>query len=194
MISVTTVVENVFCEKFTYYAKVLGLLQYEEKRGTVISGKTFHKTHEKTNQTFIPKHIQGKKITSAKFYSKKHDFLGIIDEAIELDDQVILIERKFSNYLKIHDTIKVQLGLLAILIEENMKKPVKKAYVIFHKDKRDEIVVMIDEPTKEYALRMLQRTKKIINSGIMPKSYFDNRCLNCCYRKICPEGSLNGNL
>ena len=193
MISVTTVVENVFCEKFTYYTEVLGLEQYEEKRGTVISGKSFHKKHEKTNQKFVPKNIEGKKIISVKFYSKKYDFLGIIDEAIELADQVILIERKFSNYSKIHDTIKVQIGLLAILVEENMRKPVKKAHVIFHKDKRDEIIVPIDKNMKDFAIKMLSRTKRTLDTGVMPESHFDNRCLNCCYRKICPEGSLNTN-
>ena len=193
MISVTTVVENVFCEKFTYYGEVLGLLQYEEKRGAVISGKSFHKRHEKTNQKFTLNNMQGKKIISTKFYSKKHDFLGIIDEAVELDDQVVLIERKFSNYSKIHDTVKVQIGLLAILIEENLKKPVNKAHVIFHKDKRDEIIIPIDNEIKNFAIKMLKRTNKTIDAGIMPESHYDNRCINCCYRKICPVGSLNTN-
>ena len=193
MISVTTVVENVFCEKFTYYGEVLGLLQYEEKRGAVISGKSFHKRHEKTNQKFTLNNMQGKKIISTKFYSKKHDFLGIIDEAIELDDQVVLIERKFSNYSKMYDTVKVQIGLLAILLEENLKKPVNKAHVIFHKDKRDEIIIPIDSEIKNFAIKMLKRTNKTIDTGIMPESHYDSRCINCCYRKICPVGSLNTN-
>jgi len=193
MISVTTVVENVFCQKFTYYGEVLGLLQYEEKRGVVISGKSYHKRYEKTNQKFIPKNMQGKKIITAKFYSKKYDFLGVIDEAIEQEDQIILIERKFSDYFKVHDTIIVQLGLLSILLEENLKKPVNEAHIIFHKGKRDEIVIPVNEETKTFALKMLNRTKKTIKTGMMPDSQYDNRCLNCCYRKICPVGSLNTN-
>ncbi len=193
MITVTMVVENVFCEKFTYYGGVLGLSQYEEKRGTVISGKTFHKKHEGINQKFIPKRMKGMKIVSTKFYSKRHDFLGVIDEAIVLDDQIVLIERKFSNQPKIYDTIKAQLGLLAILLEENLQKPVNEAHVIFHKDKREEIVVPISDSIKEFAIEMLHRTRRIMDSGIMPDSHFDNRCLNCCYRKICPVGSLNAN-
>ncbi len=191
MISVTTVVENVFCPKFTYYSEVLGLLQYEEKRGTVAAGKAFHERHEKTNRAFMPKNLQGKKIIAVKFHSKYHDFFGIVDEAIELEDQVVLIERKFSNYTKMHDTIRVQIGLLAILLEENLKKPVNEAFVIFHKEKRDEIMFTIDESVKKTALDMLHKTKKIISTGIMPDSSFDNRCLNCCYRKVCPEGFLN---
>ena len=31
----------------------------------------------------------------------------------------------------------------------------------------------------------------LILSGIIPDSSFDNRCLNCCFRRICPTGSLN---
>ena len=193
MISVTNVVENVFCQKFTYYENVLGLLQYEEKRGAVISGKSFHKKHEKTNQKFIPKNIPGKKIITTKFYSKKYDFLGVIDEAIIQEDQIILIERKFSDYFKIYNTVMVQLGLLSILLEENLKKPVSEAHVIFHKAKRDEVIIPISEETKTFAIKMLNRTKKTIKTGVMPESQYDNRCLNCCYRRVCPEGSLNTN-
>lgn len=191
MVSVTTVVENVFCEKFTYYGEVLGLAQYEGKRGTVMSGRSFHKRHEGTNQGFMPKGLQGRKMTAAKFYSKKHGLVGIVDEAIELHDEVVLIERKFSNRAEIHDTIRVQLGLLAVLIEENVGKPVRLAYVVFNKDHRSEIEVNVDEGVKAFAIDMLGRTKKTINTGIMPESRYDNRCLNCCYRRICPVGSLN---
>ena len=193
MISVTTVVENVFCEKFTYYGEVLGLLQYEEKRGAVISGKKLHKRHEETNQKFIPKGMEGRKLVGAKFYSKQHGFVGMIDEAIELEDQIVLIERKFSDYARIHDTIRAQIGLLAILLEENLHKPVREAHVIFQKDGRKELSVMVDEGIRDFAIRMLNRTKRTISTGVMPESIYDNRCLNCCYRKVCPVGSLNTN-
>ena len=191
MITVSAVVENMFCEKFTYYDQVLGIPQYEETRGTIISGRSLHKRHELTNQTFIPKNLQGKKIIARKFYSKVYDYVGIIDEAIDLGEEIILIERKFSNYVRIYDTLKVQLGLLSILIEENLNKVVNKAYVIFNKDNREEIIVNIDKSIVDLAITALNRTKQIINSGIMPESVFDNRCLNCCYRKICPVGTLN---
>lgn len=193
MISVTNVVENVFCEKFTYYDNVLGLPQYEEKRGTVDSGKKLHMKHEVSNKVFVPKNLEGKKFISVMFYSKRYKYVGKIDEAIEMDKHIILIERKFSDYTRIHDTIKVQLGLLAILIEENLKKPVYEATIIFTKSKRVEISIKIDETIKQFALSMLERTKRTIESGIMPDSHYDNRCLHCCYRKICPVGSLNTN-
>ena len=192
MISVTNVVENVFCPKFTYYGLVMGLAQYEEKRGAVISGKKHHAVAEKTNKSVIPKDLVGRKISSQKFYSKKHGYVGIIDHCIITDDEVVLIERKYSDRAHVQNTIKVQLGLLAILIEENLHRPVRVAYVIFTKDgSRTEIKVEIDKDIRRYALDMLEETRGIINTALMPKSHYDKRCVNCCYSKICDVGSLN---
>ena len=192
MLTVTMVVENVFCPKFTYYGHVMGLEQYEEKRGTIQSGKKHHLTAENTNKNFIPDNLMGTKITSQKLYSKNHGFVGIIDHAIIMKKQIILIERKYANHNTIHDSIRVQLGLLAILLEENLHKPVHQAYVYFTKNKkRVKFFVSIDQNVKDYAVRMLNETKHIIDTGITPKSHYDNRCVNCCYRKICDVGSLN---
>lgn len=192
MISVTTVVENVFCPKFTYYGYVMGLEQYEEKRGAIQSGRKHHAASEKTNRDFIPDNLVGTKITAQKLYSKEHCFVGIVDHAVEMVDQIVLIERKYADHNKIHDSIRVQLGLLAVLLEENLCKPVHYAYVYFAKGgKRVKIQVDIDQSTKDYAIRMLHETRDIINTGIVPESHYDSRCVNCCYRKVCDIGSLN---
>ena len=192
MISVTTVVENVFCPKFTYYGYVMGLEQHEEKRGTVQSGKNHHRISEKTNTGFIPDGLNGTKITSQKLYSEKYNFVGIVDHAIEMADYVVLIERKYADHNKMYDSLRVQIGLLSILLEENLHKPVRYACIYFTKNKkRAKLHVNVDQDIKDYAIRMLYETKDIINIGIQPESHYDNRCVNCCYRKICDIGSLN---
>ena len=192
MISVTTVVEHVFCPKFTYYGMVLGIEQYEQKRGTVLSGRAHHATSEKTNKDYVPQNITGEKITSLKLYSKKYGFVGIVDHCIVTDSEIILIERKYTDYKKIHDTLRVQLGLLAVLLEENLEKPVQKALVIFSKDAtREQIPVTIDSDVKQFALDMLKDAKKVMDNTLMPKSHYDRRCINCCYRNVCDVGSLN---
>jgi len=35
--------------------------------------------------------------------------------------------------------------------------------------------------------RFIPKTQLALNSCIFPYSRHDNRCLNCCYRKICPN-------
>ena len=190
-LTVTDVVEYSFCPKFTYFINVLGLDQYEQKRGTVSAGRKLHQMHERNNPNYSLQSNKGKKLVARQFYSEKLDLSGKIDEAIEMDKEIILIERKYSDIYDISNTIQIQLGLLSILIEENLGKPVKNAIVIFNKTKRKQISVTIDDTLKNQSLEMLEKTKKIIQTGIMPDADFDNRCLNCCFRKICPVGSLN---
>lgn len=191
MLTVTDVVEHEFCPKFTYFSKILCLEQYEEKRGTVKSGKLVHQRHELTNKDYTYKKIQGKKIIAQKYYSKKIELVGKIDEAIETPNEIILVERKFSDYSKITPTLTVQIGLLAKLVEENKAKPVNEAIIIFSKTGRTIIRVKITNEIKNYALQKLEEVKSLIKSGDLPDSIYDNRCLNCCFRKICPTGSLN---
>ncbi len=165
--------------------------QYEEKRGTVKAGKALHSKHERTNINFLPAGIEGKKLVAVFYYSKKYNFIGKIDEAVETPHEVILIERKYTDNAIIGSTMKTQLGLLSILLEENIEKPVNLAIVIFSKNERKIIKVNIDHDMKIFALNKLDEVKKIISSGINPDSWFDNRCINCCFRKVCPIGSLN---
>lgn len=185
-LSVTNVVEHAFCPRFTYFQLVLGIEQREEKRGTVLAGRTFHSGHSKTNKSYKIKKIEGVKLTEILLYSKKYLFSGKIDEAIETPDEVLIIERKYSDYTVIGSTIRTQLGLLAILAEENFGKKVKRAIIVFDKTKRIEIQVKITENIKKLALSTLQKTRAVLISGVIPQSRHDNRCLNCCYRKICP--------
>jgi CRISPR-associated exonuclease Cas4 len=193
LITVTDVVEHAFCPKFTYYGHVLKLEQFEQKRGTVQQGKMMHKRREKTNTSYIPQGIVGKKIIGLKIYSSRLGLSGKIDEAIELKNEIIVIEHKYSNRVEIGDTLKAQLGLLAILLEENLNKPVNTGIVIFTKENRKEIVVPIDESIRKNALDTLENVKNVIRTGKSPNSIFDGRCLDCCYRRVCPVGSLKTN-
>jgi len=185
-INVTNAVEHAFCPRFTYFQLVLGIDQREGKRGTVQTGRAFHSKHATTNKNYKIKHLNGVKQTELFLFSKKYSFSGKIDEAIETEKELLIIERKYSDYVLIGTTLKTQLGLLAILAEENIGKPAKKALVVFDKTNRIEILVNITEKIKQNALKTLQKTTDTITTGNMPHSKHDGRCINCCYRKICP--------
>jgi len=104
-----------------------------------------------------------------------------------------LIERKYTDYTEIGNTIKVQLGLLSILIDENLNKPVNTAIVIFSKKYTIKKIVTINQDIKNIALKRLELTKNILLSGLNPSQRYSKKCDNCCYRKICPVGSLYTN-
>ena len=178
--------EYAFCPRFTYFQLVLGIDQREGKRGTVQTGRAFHNRHATINKKYKIKHLDGIKRTELLLYSKKYSFSGKIDEAIETKKEILLIERKYSDYVLIGATLKTQLGLLAILAEENTGKQVKKALVVFDKTERIEIFINITEKVKQNAMKMLKKTNNTITTGKIPYSRHDGRCVNCCYRKICP--------
>ncbi len=192
MINITMVVEYVFCHRFTYFETVAGLAQYEQKRGAVSAGKKYHKTSEAINRDYIPKNLDGKKVTSLKMYSSKHDFVGIVDHAIITDSQIIIVERKYSKYVKIYDTVRVQLGLLAVALEETFGKPVKVGILIYASNNtRKQVTVNIDEKMRKFALEMLEQTRQVIGDGLIPDASYGSKCHDCCYRKVCDVGSLN---
>ncbi len=174
-ITVTDVVENAFCERFTYFSLIMYLKQYEEKRGVVISGKKFHLNHERRNKKYLPLKIEGKKIIGMKLFSNKILLSGKIDEAIETKDEIILIERKYTDYIEISNTIRVQLGLLSILLEENLGKPVNKAMVIFSKENTVKKIIAIDEEMRKLALGQLENTRRIL---LMEKEHTKTSVIN----------------
>ena len=190
MLTVTDVVEYVFCKRFTYYTLVMGLRQFEEKRGTVLAGRAFHERHERENRSYVSSRIEGKKMIGLMLYSEKLGLVGKVDEVIDTGDELVLIERKYSDYAEVRDTLKVQLGLLAVLLEENLGKRVTQAKVIFTKEKWKESKVMMDPSLRSFALRMLGEAHEVVDRGTMPEEEPDGRCLNCCFRKICTVGFL----
>ena len=183
-------VEHSFCPKFTYFGKVLGIKEHEEIRGTVIAGKLYHLNKAVTNKNYIPVDIvKGEKIIEKTYFSKKFDYLGKIDQAIISNDSVTIIEFKYGNKF-IGKTLLVQLGLQALLLEENLKKECKEALVEFIKDKTGYITVPITEELKNSAITELYETKEVIEKAELPFSRYDNRCIDCSYKRICPVGSL----
>ena len=191
VLRVSDVVHYTFCPIFAYFDCILELKQHEENRGTVIAGRKLHEKHEMENKSYLPRDLQGKKYLGLQLYSKKHDFIGKIDEAIELDKEIILIERKYTDKVIVGETLLVQIGLLGILLNENLKKPVRSCIVIFQKDKRHIIKVQIEDHVISLALKKLEEIKKMFIKPLVPNSNFDTRCLGCAYVKICPVGSLN---
>jgi len=193
-LTITNAVEHAFCPKFTYYELVLKLKQYEEKRGTVLAGREFHNRHASTNKNYIPKGIEGGKTIELQMFSKIHSFVGKVDTVIETPTEIIIIERKYSDHVEVGPTLKTQLGLMAILIEENLNKKVNKAIIVFDRAKRLEVTFEITSDVRQFALSVLEATREVITTGVAPPSFFDRRCVNCCYRKVCPVGSLKVNL
>lgn len=169
----------------------MGLAQYEEKRGTVLSGRKMHAKYEKTNKQYIPAGIEdATSIKETKLYSKKHSYVGIVDQAYAMKTHIVLVERKYSDYAVIWPNLRTQVGLLSILLEENYGIPVNECFFVFSKTKRVVKRMEINDAVRTEVLDMLRTTREMINTGIVPDAEPSAKCNHCCYKNVCSVGSL----
>ena len=57
-ITVSDVMEYLFCPRFIYFMYCLGIPQHEEKRYKVLKGRALHEAREKVNRSYIRKKLQ----------------------------------------------------------------------------------------------------------------------------------------
>ena len=189
-ITISDVVEHAFCPKFTYFGKVLQIPEHEEKRGSVIKGKSLHATKEVENKKYVPAKIpNGTKFSELQLHSSKHGFVGKIDQLVDSGDQIYLIEVKYARPF-IGKTLLMQVGLQATLVEESLGKPCRSALVEFVQNGRRTISLDITEEVKKSAIQELEATKQVVARETMPFSKYSRRCDDCCYRRICPVALL----
>lgn len=150
------------------------------------TGRNLHGRHRVQNIDYVPADLVGTKVVETYLYSPRLDLAGRVDEAVDTGSQIVLLERKYTDRVVLGDTIKVQLGLLSLLVEENLRKPVNIARVIFQKTERTTLEVDIDSDIRAFALQMLEETKHVVTYSEEPEEHADNRCLDCCFRRICP--------
>ncbi len=190
VITVTDVVEHAFCPKFTYFRMVMDMPEGEKRRGTVQKGREIHEIRQRNNPKYVPKNIAGGyKVRGVTIYSSKLDLVGKIDYAVISDGGIVLFELKYASPF-IGPTLRTQLGLLAMLLEERYGKPCRDAVVRFLREPRKTVHIVIVENILAGALQTLEGVKTVLRDGRMPPTRYDKRCEDCAFRLICPVGSL----
>ncbi len=152
---------------------------------------------QNTNTNYIiSKANKTNKLIELQLFSTKYNLLGKIDQVLfnEKDNTAIILEIKHS-FPFLGKTLIVQLALESILIRENMKRECNEAFVEFvNSNNRKLIKVNITEDMIKFALNQLKLTNEIIKNKRIPYSIYNNRCIDCQYRKICPVGILKKSL
>lgn len=182
------IIELLYCPRFVYYMKNLGIKQYEEKRFKVQLGKDKHVIKEKQVINQIRKRIKGiSKKQEQYLISNKYKVKGIVDEIYLLEDgSYAPLDYKFAEYKeKDYETYKIQMALYALLIEELYEGKVNKLYLVYLRSKNLLKEIDFDDKLKKKALKYLDEYRKI-REGYYPKATSSKvRCDDCCYRNIC---------
>ncbi len=189
IITISDVLEYLFCPRFIYFMHCLDIPQYEGSRFKVIKGREVHDEKRVINTEYLRKKlgVLSKEI-NVFIASKNHHIKGIVDEILFLEDGTAApFEYKYAEFKDtIFQTYKFQLVLHAMMIKENYKIDVKKGFICFTRSNNhiEEIVFM--EKDFKKGIEIIDEILEIIDKGFYPgKSKYKNKCIDCCYSNIC---------
>jgi len=189
IITISDVMEYLFCPRFIYFMHCLDIPQHEGTRFKVLQGREVHEKKLITDPDYLRKKLGVvKKEMNVFIASKEHHIKGIVDEVLFLEDGTAApFEYKYAEFKDtIFQTYKFQLLLHAVMIKENYQVNVNRGFICFTRsNNRIETVEFTDKDFvrgKEIVLEILE----IIDKGFYPsKSKYKNKCLDCCYRTMC---------
>lgn len=187
-ITPSEVIEFMYCPRFTYFMKNLGISQHEEKRLKVQIGREIHEDRANQNKEYLRKKIGSiKKEADVNIVSRKWLIRGKVDEIHHLSDGTLApLDYKFAPYdEKIYETYKQQIILYGLMIEEIYDKIVNRGYLVYCREGNKLVEMEINNLDKEEAIGYLEEFKKVLN-GYFPKATkYKARCIDCCYKNIC---------
>jgi CRISPR-associated exonuclease Cas4 len=188
-LTVTHVLEHLFCPRFTYFEYVLAIPERQERRKLVQIGRRAHEERRHVNPTYLRKKLG---VMHREFdvplASASLGVRGSVDEVLTLEDGTMApFDYKFAEYTgKVYHNLKVQSALYGLLIRETFAKPVTRGYLCYLRSKHRVVEVKHDETDYAEARAIVQEVLRVIQTGIFPAATkWKARCRDCCYRNIC---------
>ena len=189
-ITPSDMIEFLYCKRFTYYMKCLGISQNEEKRFKVMMGREIHEKREGQNRDYLPKKIGscGKRI-SVNLVSEKYGVRGKADEIHELEDGTMApLDYKYAVYdERLFKTYKNQMILYALMIEEVYEKQVNKGYLVYCREENRLVEIEITLEDKARVLDYIEEYRNIMEGYYPQATKQKSKCMDCCYRNICTK-------
>ncbi|MBS7631716.1 CRISPR-associated protein Cas4 [Candidatus Bathyarchaeota archaeon] len=192
-ITISDVVEYLFCPRFIYFIHCQNIPQREGRLFKVLKGRQIHSQRFKTNLEYLRKKLGvERKERKVYMYSPKLRLRGEVDEVLFLKDGTAApFDYKYAksrNFL--FRTHRIQLVLYSMLIEEKYNIPVTKAYLSYTRSGKSYKEFKVDEKARQKAKAIVEEIFSIIQKGYSPQPTRNRaRCLDCCYRRICAYAS-----
>ena len=188
-ITITHVLEYLYCPRFTYFEHVLMVPERQENRWKVQRGREVHLERAKINKSYLRKKLQ---VTGRQFdvplASERLQVRGIADEVLTFaDGSMGPFDYQFAKAPKIpFRNQRMQCVLYGMLIEEVFSKPVNRGYLCYTRSNHQIVEIVIDQRSRTAALKAVAEIIDVIQAGHLPKATSCKaRCIDCCYRNIC---------
>jgi len=188
-ITVSDVIEYLFCPRFIYFMYCLDIPQHEEKRYKVRKGRALHETRENVNKNYIRKKLRciGRE-NSVYLASSAHHIRGIVDEVLFLEDGTAApFDYKFAEYReKVFRTHRYQSALYGIMIRENYGLDVKRGFICYTRSNNRVKEIAFKKKDFKDAAKIVDNVLEIIQKGFYPQATkYKVKCVDCCYANIC---------
>ncbi len=182
------IIEFLYCKRFIYFMKCLGIRQYEEKRYKVQKGRTLHSKREKENKDYLRKKLGvTAKDIDVSLVSDTYRIKGIVDEVLTLSNGTMApLDYKFAFYdSKVYDTYRTQIVMYALMIEEIYGKVVDKGYIVYCRKGYDVKEIEITSQLKSKVNKTISEYLKVVQGHFPKATKYKARCIDCCYKNIC---------
>jgi CRISPR-associated exonuclease Cas4 len=188
-LTVTHLLEHLYCPRFTYFEYVLGIPERQEKRTLVQKGRAVHEERRHTNPNYLRKKLR---VVARQFdvplASAALGVRGSVDEVLTLEDgSMAPFDYKFAEApAQVYHNQKMQSALYGLLIRETFGVPVRRGFLCYVRSKHQ--IVTLEHTEDDYAevRRTLAEILEVIRTGLFPPATkCKARCRDCCYRNIC---------
>lgn len=188
-ITVSDVMEYLFCPRFIYFMHCLEIPQHEEKRYKVLKGRELHDAREKVNRNYIRKKLQCvRKDVAVYLVSKKNHLKGEVDEVLFLADGTAApLDYKFAEFKdQVYRTHRYQSALYGLMIADTYGVEVNRGFVCYTRS--NHLVKEVKLSNKDFvrATSLINAVLGTIQQGFYPEATkYKVRCVDCTYRNIC---------
>lgn len=188
-ITVSDVIEYLFCPRFIYFMYCLDIPQHEEKRYKVLKGRALHETRENVNKNYIRKKLRciGRE-NSVYLASSAHHIRGVVDEVLFLEDGTAApFDYKFAEYReKVFRTHRYQSALYGVMIMENYGLGVERGFICYTRSNNRVKEIAFKKKDFKDAVEIVDNVLEIIQKGFYPQATkYKAKCVDCCYSNIC---------
>jgi CRISPR-associated exonuclease Cas4 len=188
-ITITQVLEHLFCPRFTYFEHVLAIPERQEKRWKVQKGREVHLERQKVNKSYLRKKLQVvKREFDVPLASDELRVRGVADEVLTFEDGSMgQFDYKFAKApRKTYQTQRLQCVLYGMLIEKVYNCEVYRGYLCYTRENYKIVEVPITGRARSAAMESVNEVIDIIQNGFLPRATRQQqRCVDCCYQKIC---------
>ena len=188
-LTVTHLLEHLYCPRFTYFEYVLAIPEHQERRPLVQMGRQAHEERRKINPGYLRKKLG---VVERRFdvplASRRVGVRGSVDEVLTLEDGTMApFDYKFAEDPgKVYHNLKVQAALYGLLIREVFGVTVRRGFLCYVRSAHRVVVLEHTEKDYEEAEAVVREALTVIQTGMFPAATrWKARCRDCCYRNIC---------